>query len=233
MDPGRQRSRQSNHVREHDIPDFKALPLLWPFLAVLFLFVCILTITLEYLLHTLPNEVDRNAIPHDSPNIPAKRGHRHQHNTSSTSSTYVTSILTERRGTSNWHPNATSVRTPRRSASTPVITHTTLTTSNVIRAANAPGTNPNPDPIADPDPIPIAEPDPRPPTFVYANTVPITTHITWADKWYGEAQHPFARTPLFPGEDPGSKCIYAYQGIVIISNSSSCLAYIDNWRWLR
>jgi len=56
-----------------DVPDYKPFLLRGPFLAVLFLFVCSLTATLEYLLRTLPQEHDRNGMPHDSPYLPVQK----------------------------------------------------------------------------------------------------------------------------------------------------------------
>src|SRR4051812_42163948 len=52
---------------QRDVPNYKAFPLRPRFLTIIFLFICGLTIVLEYLLRTLPNEHERNSIPHDFP----------------------------------------------------------------------------------------------------------------------------------------------------------------------
>ncbi|KAK4187647.1 hypothetical protein QBC35DRAFT_410032, partial [Podospora australis] len=77
--------------------------------------------------------------------------------------------------------------------------------------------------------------DPRPPTSAYANTDPITTYVTWADTWYGDARNPFSRTAVYAGQDAPDACLYRYQGLIMTSNSSGCYAMIvpDNTetRW--
>ncbi|KAK4443559.1 hypothetical protein QBC34DRAFT_498966 [Podospora aff. communis PSN243] len=41
-------------------------------------------------------------------------------------------------------------------------------------------------------------------------------------RWYGDPINPFSRTPLFPGEDAGDKCVYRYQGVVLTTDSRHC-----------
>ncbi|KAK4188105.1 hypothetical protein QBC35DRAFT_473851 [Podospora australis] len=74
-------------------------------------------------------------------------------------------------------------------------------------------------------PVMIAAPDPRPPSSQFANTEPITTYVIWVNSWYGDRINPYARTPLFPGDDASGKCIFRCQGIVMTSNSSGCLVF--------
>ncbi|KAK4445701.1 hypothetical protein QBC34DRAFT_332802 [Podospora aff. communis PSN243] len=56
-----------------DVPNYKAVPLRTSFLALLFLFVCSLLGTLEYLIRTVPTGQDRNGIPQEAEFVPARK----------------------------------------------------------------------------------------------------------------------------------------------------------------
>lgn len=154
---------------KRDVPDYKPFPLRPPFLAALLLLVCSLFATLEYLLHTLPQEHDRTGIPHDSPFVPFRKR-------SAESESKIPSHI--------------------------------LTTTKREQQQQQ-------------------QPDRRvPPSTNFAGTAVITTRITVADRWYGDAGDPFQRTPLFPNDDASGKCIYYYAGIVITKEESGCLAVV-------
>jgi len=185
---------------KRDCPNYRAFALRPAFLSTLFLFVCGLTIALECLLRVLPNEHNRNKIPQDSPFIVARRGAAVDSYPRSS-----TLLPTPFSRTENGRTIIDSTRTRiRRHVDTPQPQITT------------PPSLPRSD-------FNIKIPDPS----MYANTNPIEGFVTWADRWYGDPGDPFARTPVWPGQEVADKCIYSYQGIVLTANTSGCRAIWD------
>ena len=185
--------------QKRDVPDYRPLSLRLPFLALLFVLICGLIGTLEYLLRILPHLHDRPSFPSDP--VPDRRK-RQEHASPG-----------GRHRTSSYYPSATPVASPSR-----LSRHAEPTT--FIAAAE-----PRAIKIPTPAPSPEPTPEPRLRPSAYGNTDVFSTHITWADRWVGDAWNPYLRQPVYPGEDTADKCVYMYQGIVM-NNDTGCLAYI-------
>jgi len=226
-------------VHERDIPDYKA-PVLRPaFLTLLFLFVCGLFATLEYLVRTLPNEHDRNKIPHDVTIAPGPESHERRRNIvaleyhigrpRAETSAFIATTPQGPLSPTSWNTGRSDSNaiTVAPSAGAPTAQITIITTSPTTTWRNR---NPA-------IKIPVPDPDPKlDPTHYRTLPVdgfkPLEAYVTWANSWYGHTADPYARTALFPGQSTGDKCIYKYQGVVVTGNNTGCRAIWDpNSQW--
>ena len=209
-----------------DIPNYKAVPIRLPFLTFLFLFICALLISLEYLIRTLPNEHDRTGIPGDSNYIPVQKRRIHDSNSHATRlDTYISADVRQQR----WDYLPSATQTSHAGAATPAC-------DGMADVASFPMVTPAPQVTrgryrarATKELVPkdFHIPEPRLSAGLYANTDLISTYITRVDGWYGDPHNPYLRTPLFPGQDTSGKCVYHYPGVVVTNNSSGCPAIIN------
>ncbi len=216
-----------------DIPNYKAFPLRLPFLTVLFLFICSLMASLEYLLRTLPHQHDRNSIPQDSRYIPFQRNENHKRtlgdNTPFPSDQLASVLPTKRQQSYYGLVPSTTTTTKTKTTTNPPKPHTTTTpTPPIATPFHFPFARPHARAIKAVIRAPVPVPDPRLPSDQYANLAPITTYITRADRWYGDPLDPFLRTPLFPGDSGSNKCVYNHLGIALTSDEApgGCLAIL-------
>ncbi|KAM7196607.1 hypothetical protein V8F33_006106 [Rhypophila sp. PSN 637] len=184
--------------RDKDVPDYKALPLRWPFLLALLTFTCGLLGLLEHLIRTLPNELNRKEIPHEFPFIPAEQKIKF-------SQFDATTTVSLPRSASP----TTKALGPTDASAGPSITE--MPSAMVTKRAQIMAPRPPTSAFANPGIL----------------TTYITWINSWAGNPNDEGHNPYTRTPLFPGQEPEpDQCVYQYQGIVMTSNRSACAAIV-------
>jgi len=194
---------------ETDVPDYKVVLLRWPFLSLIFLLVCCLLALLEHALDILPHEHDRTTTPKDDSN-PTLLGRSYPPPKPAATAHSLQAYGTEATGHDLSQPRTlaleTAIMEPKIAVPIPVLSESLYATTG----------------IGD---IYISTPAAATPAGAEATT----TFITWADRWYGDAnnktQHPYHRRPLFPGDEDRGKCVYHYQGVVM-TKDKGCPAII-------
>ncbi|KAM7217640.1 hypothetical protein V8F06_007024 [Rhypophila decipiens] len=184
--------------RDKDVPDYKALPLRWPFLLALLTFTCGLLGLLEHLIRTLPNELNRKEIPHEFPFIPAEQKIKFSQFDATTTVNLPRSVSP-----------TIKMPGPTDAGDGPSITE--MPSAMVTKRAQIMAPVPPTSAFANPGIL----------------TTYLTWINSWAGNPNDAGFNPYTRTPLFPGQEPApDQCVYQYQGIVMTSNRSACAAIV-------
>jgi len=211
-------NRWTRRREDGDVPDYKPAPLRTWFLTLLFLVICGLLGTLEYLLRVLPHARDRTGIPQDFAHHPAVAGQKRRQDPPPAS----------RQPAGHSRPSATTSKAdgltiaPGPTPPPRLDSRQKQQAAGITARAGA-----------------VASPEPRPPDNDFAGTEPIRTYLTVASKWlpteefreYGDDWDPtWPRRPIFPGEDIDTgRCVYVHLGVVITRNSTGSCEAIVGW----